>query len=58
MVHNSIGVVTALLPHIGYKKCLWQNQAFTCLVEHQNHLWFQNVGRMNNSKGNVAKRIM
>lgn len=21
MVHNSIGVVTALLPHIGYKKC-------------------------------------
>merc|ERR1712003_211225 len=21
MVHNSIGIVTALLPHIGYKKC-------------------------------------
>lgn len=21
MVHKSIGVVTALLPHIGYKKC-------------------------------------
>ena len=21
MVHNSIGIVTALLPHIGYKNC-------------------------------------
>merc|ERR1712060_390182 len=31
MVHNSIGIVTALLPHIGYKNCT--NAAAKALAE-------------------------
>ena len=40
MVHNSIGVVTVLLPHIGYKKCLcWCSENFTVMIFTTQVVW-------------------